>query len=157
MAIFGKFHGPDFLSFLEYNRLRSHMDQVLGSVLAPVRRRYETFKDFYVGVYPHVNLYETDEAVLITAELPGVKAEDLEISIKNDNLTLAGEKKIAERPEEANFYRKERLAGTFRKSVALPVKVDSEKSEAKLKNGILTITIPKAAEAKARTISIKSE
>jgi HSP20 family protein len=157
MAIFGKFHGPDFLNFLELSRIRDHMDQALGRVMAPVRRQYENFKDAYVGVYPHVNVFETDEELLVTAELPGVKAEDLEISFKNDSLTLAGEKKIGDRPEGANFYRKERLAGTFRKSLSLPVKVDPDKAEAKLKNGILTVAIPKAAEAKARVISIKSE
>jgi HSP20 family protein len=153
MTIFRRIHGPAFLDFLEFNRMRNQMEHVWDTV----RGKFNAYREGYAGVYPLINIYENEDNLTLTAELPGVKVEDLEITIKNDTLTLAGEKKVLERPETANFFRQERIAGKFGRSLTLPVKVDAEASEAKIKNGILTILLPKAAEAKARQVSIKSE
>jgi HSP20 family protein len=153
MTIFRRIHTPAFLDFLEFNRMRNQMENIWGSL----RGKVEHFKDNYANVFPLLNVYESDDCVTLTAELPGVKAEDLEISIKSDTLTLAGEKKINERPQDANFFRQERISGSFRRSLTLPAKVDPEKAEAKFKNGIITVTLPKAAEAKAHSVSVKTD
>ncbi|MDR2461402.1 MAG: Hsp20/alpha crystallin family protein [Deltaproteobacteria bacterium] len=153
MTIFRKVQGPGFWDFLEFNRMRNQMDKLWKAAVGKVER----FKDGYAGVFPLINIHETDDNITLTAELPGVKVEDLELSIKSDTLSLKGEKKVDERPAEANFFRQERIFGSFRRSITLPAKIDPDKAEAKLKNGIIIITLPKAAEAKAHQVSIKSE
>jgi HSP20 family protein len=153
MAFLRRIHRPEFLDFLEFDRMRSQMDRIWKAFHGKVER----FKDGYAGVFPLINIHEADDTVTLTAELPGVKVEDLEITIKNDTLSLKGEKKVEDRPEEANFFRQERIFGVFRRSIELPSKIDSDKAEAKVKNGILIITLPKSAEAKAHQVSVKSE
>lgn len=104
--------------------------------------------------YPAVNIYHDNENLYITAELPGVKIEDLDITLEEDTLTLKGEKKSLA-IEGATYYKKEREEGTFSRVISLPIKIEPEKATASLKNGILTVTIPKAEEAKPKKIEIK--
>jgi HSP20 family protein len=153
MTIFRTFRGLDPGKLLEFNMMRDHMDKFWHSL----RGGIDSFRENFSGVFPLINVGEDEDHVIITAELPGVKAGDLDISVKNDTVTIKGEKKVDPRPPEANFYRKERHEGVFSRILTLPAKIDSDKVEAVFKNGILTVTLPKAAEAKARQISVKSE
>lgn len=108
------------------------------------------------GVFPPLNISEDEDNLYVTAELPGVKTDDLDIRLENDKLIIRGERKLPEADAQANFHRREREAGTFRRAISLPVKIDSEKVGAVSKNGVLEITLPKAAEVKPRQISVQA-
>ncbi|MDR2199327.1 MAG: Hsp20/alpha crystallin family protein [Deltaproteobacteria bacterium] len=153
MTILHTFRGLDPGKLLEFNLMRDHMDKFWSSL----RGGINNFRENFSGVFPLINVGEDEDHIVISAELPGVSAEDLDISVKNDTVTIKGEKKVGPHPAEANFYRKERHEGVFSRALGLPVKIDAEKVEAVFKNGILTVTLPKAAEAKSRQIEIRSE
>ena len=106
------------------------------------------------GVYPPVNISEDEGALYVRAELPGVPAKDIDVSVEGDNLILRGERRI-ESSQEVNYHRRERTAGTFRRIMSLPLRVDPKKVSATVQNGVLTIVLPKAEEAKPRQISVK--
>jgi HSP20 family protein len=153
MTIFRTIRGLDPAKLLEFNLMRDQMDKFWSSL----RGGIDHFRDNFTGVFPLINVGEDDENIVISAELPGVKAEDLDISVKNDTVTIKGEKKVGPYPTEANFYRKERHEGVFSRILTLPSKIDSEKVGAFFKNGILTVTLPKAAESRSHQVSIKTE
>ena len=104
---------------------------------------------------PPVDLYETDDAVTVTAALPGVKAEDIDISITGTTLTIKGETKDENEEKDQNYYRQERRYGAFQRVITLPVKVEADKASATFEDGVLTLELPKAAEVKAQTIEVK--
>jgi HSP20 family protein len=108
------------------------------------------------GVFPPLNVREDGENVYVCAEIPGIDPQDLDISVHGNTLTLRGERKM-ESPDNVSFHRKERLAGTFHKSVTLPVEVAAEKVCADCKDGVLKLVLPKAEDAKPRKITVKSE
>jgi HSP20 family protein len=107
------------------------------------------------GVFPPVNLYEAGDAYVLTTELPGLRPEDIDVSVERDRVTLRGERRI-EYPEDASLHRVERPAGAFRRTVQLPVEVVGEKVEAVYRNGVLTLRIPKAPEHQPRRISVQA-
>ncbi len=98
---------------------------------------------------PPVDVYEEGEAVVVKAELPGMKKEEIEVSITGDLLTIAGKKAKEEKVERKSYYRYERAEGEFTRTVRLPVEVAAEKLTAKLENGVLEVRAPKA-ETKAK-------
>ncbi|MDR1166241.1 MAG: Hsp20/alpha crystallin family protein [Deltaproteobacteria bacterium] len=154
MKIFRRFSGPHFLDNIwEFGRMRDHMDHFMRAM----GDGFKGFRENYTGVYPLVNLSEDDDNLYFTAELPGVAPEDLEVSVKSDTLSIKGEKKAPERPEEAFFFRRERVYGTFSRSIALSSPVDSDRAEASYKNGVLAIAIPKAPAPKGHSLAIKTE
>ena len=104
--------------------------------------------------YPPINAWEEGEAVKVEAEIPGVKIEEVEVSFDNGELTLKGEKKF-EGSESATLHRRERLYGTFTRTLQLPWDVKADQISAELKDGILTVTLPKAEAAKPRKVAIK--
>ncbi|GAB7078587.1 Hsp20/alpha crystallin family protein [Megalodesulfovibrio paquesii] len=108
------------------------------------------------GVMPALNVRETPEALEVTAELPGVTAADIEVTIDKGVLTIKGEKKFEEEKQEGAYHRVERSYGSFARSVSLPAPVAEDKVTANFTNGVLTLTLPKAEEAKARKIEITS-
>ena len=103
---------------------------------------------------PAVDIYENDDAFVATADLPGLKKEDLDVSIENNVLTVSGERKFEKSDDEGTFRRVERSYGTFRRSFALPRTVDSTKVEAKFEDGVLTLALPKSEVAKSRKITV---
>lgn len=137
----------------EIERLRNQMEGFFDSVSNGV----EAFRRGSAGVYPLINVLEDEENIYLSAEIPGVEASELELSVHGDSVTLRGERKIAEAGEEVNYHRRERDSGFFRRVVSLPVKIDADKAEASNKNGVLTVKLPKAAEAKPRQISVAGE
>jgi HSP20 family protein len=108
------------------------------------------------GVFPAINVSQDSDAVFVRAELPGIKVDDLEISMENDTLTIAGERSFAKDDEGVSYHRREREWGAFRRSFTLPTRVDSDKVQARYTDGTLTVTLPKAAEAKPRQISVQA-
>ena len=103
-----------------------------------------------------VDVYETDQDVVVKSSVPGVKAEDLDITITGDTLTIKSETKAEEKVEKANYIRQERRYGAFRRSLTLPTTIVAEKAKAEFKSGVLTLTLPKAEEVKPRTIKVKA-
>ena len=104
-----------------------------------------------------VDMYETDQDVVIKSSVPGVKAEDIDITITGDTLTIKGETKAEEKVEKANYVRQERRYGAFSRSVTLPTSIVAEKAKAEFENGVLTLTLPKAEEVKPKAIKVKAK
>jgi HSP20 family protein len=104
-----------------------------------------------------VDIYETDDAVVVKSAIPGVKPEDIDISITNDLLSIKGETKIEEEIKEGNYIRRERRYGSFQRSLAIPKPVVADKAEAEFENGVLTLTLPKAEEVKPKAITVKAK
>lgn len=102
-----------------------------------------------------IDVYQTESDIVIKSTIAGVKPEDLDVSINNDMVTIKGERSSEEEINEENYYYQECYWGGFSRSVVLPVDVVSEKAEASLKNGILTIHLPKAASNKAKKIQVR--
>jgi len=106
---------------------------------------------------PSVDVAEADTEVVVTAELPGVKQEDVEVTITNDILTLKGEKKEEKEIKKENYHRVERSYGSFQRSISLPAGVQGDKAKAGYKDGVLKVTVPKAEAAKPKQIKIGVE
>lgn len=104
---------------------------------------------------PTVNIRETEKSIIVEAELPGVKEEDIDLEIEENSLTIKGEKKSEEEVKEKDFYRREFSYGSFTRTVALPVEVESEKAEASMKEGVLRVELPKLEEAKPKVKKIE--
>jgi HSP20 family protein len=102
-------------------------------------------------------MYQTDNEVVVKATLPGFKADQVQINLTGDILTLKGEAKQEDERSDRDWHIRERRFGTFERSVALPTAVKTDKAEAMFENGILTITLPKADEVKPKTINIKAK
>jgi HSP20 family protein len=106
-------------------------------------------------VWPAIDVAEKEEAVLVRAEVPGMKPEEIEISVYGHTLTISGEKKETKEGEGDGFYHVETTSGAFRREIGLPTEVDEAKIEAVCKDGVLTITLPKAEKNKAVKVKVK--
>ncbi|HXO41454.1 MAG TPA: Hsp20/alpha crystallin family protein [Thermoanaerobaculia bacterium] len=126
----------------------------------PLFRLFDTFfndagEDLTTRTWtPPVDIQETDDAYRIHAELPGMTKDDIQITLENNVLRLSGERKFEKDTKQENYHRIERTYGAFSRSFALPTQVSSDKVEAKFENGVLSIVVPKAEQAKPRRISI---
>ena len=107
------------------------------------------------GAEAPIDMYHTDESVVVKASIPGVEPEDVDISITGDTLTIKGETKSEEEVKEEHYFRKERRYGAFSRSILLPTSLKTDKAEATFDNGVLTLTIPKAEEQKPKQIKVK--
>lgn len=136
---------PWFDPWPDLGDLHRRMDQLFHRVSGPAISQ--------AGVYPPVNLYETSDGYVLTAELPGVRKEEIEVTVENDRLTLSGERQI-EYPKDASLHRVERKGGAFRRTIQLPTEVDGDKVEAAYRNGVLRVRIPKGPEQQPRRISV---
>jgi HSP20 family protein len=140
--------------FSDLMSLREAMDRLFEeSVVRPGSRLLTPFGAGELAV----DMYETDNEVVVTASLPGVKPEDVEVTITGDTLSIKGETKSETKVEKANYLRQERRFGAFARTIALAAAVQADKAEAKFKDGVLTLSIPKAEEAKPKTIKVKTE
>src|SRR6266581_482754 len=104
---------------------------------------------------PSVDIYETENELVLKADLPDVKLEDIEVRVENQTLTLKGERKFEEDQSVRGYHRIERSYGTFTRSFTVPATVDSDKVAAEFKNGVLTVTLPKKEAAKPRQVKIE--
>ncbi len=106
------------------------------------------------GVFPAVNILEDKERFYVRAELPGISSQDIDLQVTGRNLSITGERKIESLGDNVKYHRREREAGKFSRVIALPRDIDADKIDAKMVNGMLTITIPKSEAAKPRQISV---
>jgi HSP20 family protein len=106
-------------------------------------------------VSPAMDVAETEAGFTITAELPGLKKEDVKITIEDGVLSIAGEKKFETEQKEKNYHRIERSYGAFHRSVTLPSGINADKAEADFSDGVLTIHVPKTESARPKTLTIK--
>jgi HSP20 family protein len=102
-------------------------------------------------------MYQTDNEVVVKAAVPGVKADEVQINVTGEVLTIKGEVKQKEETKEKAYHIREQRWGMFERTIALPTDVVADKAKAEFENGILTITLPKADEVKPKTITIKSK
>ena len=107
--------------------------------------------------YFPIDLYETADEVVVKASLPGVKAEDIDISVTGQVLTLRGESKEEHEEKSQNYYRRERRSGTFLRQISLPTEVDSAKAQASFEDGVLKLRLPKVEAVKPKTIKVKAK
>ena len=104
-----------------------------------------------------IDMYQTANDVVVKASLPGVKPEEVDISITGDTLTIKGEHKEEQEAKEEDYFRKERRYAAFSRSLTIPVSIKSDKAEAAIENGVLTLTLPKAEEVKPKQIKVKAK
>ncbi len=131
----------------EMDRLQREMNRVFDS--------YSSSSAKSSSRYPAMNVWADEESALITVELPGLKHDDIELSIVENVLTLSGERKPAEEAEGTKYHRQERRYGKFSRTTRLPYKIDVEKVEAVFKNGVLSITLPRVEEDRPKKIAVK--
>ena len=134
--------------FSELERMRHQVDQLLDAFSG------ETATERTAGVFPLINLTEDADTYFVRAELPGIKADELNIQAERNSISLSGERKIAAEGENVKYHRREREAGTFSRVIGLPGEADPEQVEAGLEHGILKVTIPKAEVAKPKKIMV---
>ena len=104
---------------------------------------------------PAIEVFEKEDKYVVKAELPGLKEEDVDVSVNDDTLCLKGEKKTEHEVEEEEYHWSERTFGSFLRTIKLPSNVDTKKIEAEYENGMLEITLPKMAEVKPKKITVK--
>ena len=139
--------------FREVSRLRREMDRLWDDYFGPGRRGLQPLQAEFA---PAVDVTETAEAIVVKAEVPGMDAKDINISVTGDVLTIMGEKKSEREEKEENYQIVERSYGSFSRSLALPGAVKLDKIEAKYDKGVLTVTCPKKEEVKPKAIEIKT-
>jgi len=139
--------------FREVSRLRREMDRLWDDYFGPGRRGLQPLEPEFA---PAMDVKETAEAVVVKAEVPGIDAKDINISMTGDVLTIKGEKKSEREEKEENYHVVERSYGSFARSITLPGAVDLDNIEAKYDKGVLTVTCPKKEEVKPKAIEIKT-
>jgi HSP20 family protein len=136
--------------FEELERMRRQMDRLFEGLTGRISGEPTA------GVFPLANVTEGGDNFYVRAELPGVKAEDMDISVTGASLSIAGERKIPPEDEAANYHRREREAGKFSRMINLPGQIETSKVDARCVDGILTVILPKSEAAKPQQITIKT-
>jgi HSP20 family protein len=131
--------------------MRSYMDQVFEEAFGT---GFTNGRAMTSGSWPRVNLLDSGSSLVLTAEVPGLTEKDIELSLNQQVLTIAGQRKL-EVPEGYSTHRNERASFQFSRSLSLPCRVDGDKTTATVRDGILTVTLEKAADARPRQISIQ--
>jgi HSP20 family protein len=147
---FGSLGGGD--PFRELRRLQDEMDRLAGT-MGPAAGGRGGLAAAAPGGFPAVNVYAGQDGIAVVAELPGVGKDDLEVQVHQDTLSLSGGRRPAAEREEA-YHRRERRSGRFTRSIQLPYRVDPERIEARLENGVLHLSLPRPQEDKPRRIAI---
>jgi len=151
---------PDLWSFYPLSRVTSLRDEVDNLFNLALGRLTDSSGEkvreaqMLEGWFPAVDVYEDQDSLLVKAELPGLRKEDIEISLQDGYLTLSGERKQEEKREGAEVYRSERRVGRFNRNISLPCSVEADKIKATYNEGVLTVALPKAEEAKPKQIPI---
>lgn len=141
--------------FRDIITLRERMDKMFEDSLARFRTPEEaTMPTFWS---PAVDIYETDENIVLKAELPGVDKKEVSVEVKDNTLILKGERRREKEVKEENYHRVERSYGSFMRSFSLPVTVRQDQVKARFKDGVLEVTLPKAEEAKPKQIKVEVE
>lgn len=133
--------------FGEIEQLRRQMDQMFDEISGSNGLSQVTFK-------PAIELTDGEENLTLRAEVPGVEAKDLDISVTRDAVTIKGEHRYQNETQEKGFYHSEFRYGKFERTIKLPVAVQNDQAKAEFNNGILTLTLPKVAEAQHRVVKV---
>jgi len=144
---------PRWSPFRHLASLREEIDRLFDS---PLTEMTQSSHQFLSGWMPAVDLYEDADNLHLKAELPGMNKEDIEISIHEGLLTLAGERKADPKYNDAEVYRSERFLGRFQRTLTLPTLVNTEKVKANYRDGLLYVVLPKAEESKPKHIEVKA-
>ncbi len=136
--------------FGRLNDLRDEIDRLFEAPLSELARTSQLLS----GWTPALDVYEDKDNVYVRAELPGMKKEDIDLSLHDGTLSISGERKSEETHKDAEVYRAERFFGRFQRTVALPTSVNGNKVKAQYQDGILTVTLAKAEEAKPKHIDV---
>jgi HSP20 family protein len=146
-----RYQDPELTGWSPLNRLTSLRDEIdrLFDLTG-----FSRDAGLFSGWTPSLDVYQDKDNVYVKAELPGMRKEDIEITLHDGMLTISGERKREEKTEEGDSFRSERFFGRFHRSVALPTPVDTGTVKASYKDGILSVTLPKAEEAKPKHIDV---
>jgi HSP20 family protein len=134
--------------------LQERMNRLLEESFGRLRREEGLVSGAWT---PAVDIYETENSLVVTAEIPGVSEKDIDVRIENNQLVIKGERKFEKETKEENYHRIERVYGNFYRSFSLPNTVDPDKVKAEYKNGVLKITLGKKEEVKPKQIKIEVE
>ncbi len=138
--------------FWDIERTLDEMTRVFDAFGGPAGLR-----SMPTGTFPAMNVYDVGDKLVLTAEAPGVNPDDIELNVVENSLTLSGSRNGEPEGDSLRYYRRERFAGQFSRTITLAEKVNPDAVKASCKNGILTVELPKAAEAKAKRINVKAQ
>ncbi|HUR44301.1 MAG TPA: Hsp20/alpha crystallin family protein [Candidatus Saccharimonadales bacterium] len=138
----------------QLSNIRDEIERMFENPYSPL---LEDNQSFFTGWGPALDLHEDKENIFVKAEVPGMKKEEIEISLHDGTLTLSGERRESTPEAGVTPIRTERFAGRFSRSVSLPSSVDADKVKATYRDGILTVVLPKAEDAKPKQIQINGE
>jgi HSP20 family protein len=148
-----RWHRPELGTWAGFGRLtdlRDEIDRLFEAPLAELARTSQILS----GWTPAMDVYEDKDNVYVRAELPGMRKEDIDLSLHNGSLSISGERKSEEKHKDAEVYRSERFFGRFQRTVTLPAPVAADRVKAQYQDGILTIMLPKTDEAKPKHIDV---
>ncbi len=137
-------------SFSDFDQIRREMLRLLDASTG------DGAPDQGAGVFPPLNITQDDENFYLRAEIPGIKPAELSISALRNRVAISGKREIPREHERVSYHRKERPEGAFDRAVTLPTEVDAERVEARYADGVLTLTLPKAEQAKPRQIAVRA-
>ena len=141
--------------FGELESMERRFEDMFGPSHFPFIMRRTPWQD--IGWTPAIEVFDKDDRLVVKAEIPGMKEEDIKVSVEGDTLTIRGEKKTESEVKNEDYYRCERSYGSFFRSVALPSTVDASKIEADYEDGVLEVTLPKKAEVKPKKVAVKKK
>lgn len=148
-----RYQTPEVSAWRSLDRWSNLRDEINNLFEAPLRANGTRQTQLFTGWTPALDLYQTSDDVVALVEVPGMRNEDIEVSLQDGILTISGERKSETLQGEKNG-RSERFVGKFRRSVSLPTRVDGNEVNAAYKDGILTVTLPKAEEVKPKQIQV---
>jgi HSP20 family protein len=148
-----RYQAPDLTPWSAFDRWSGLRDELNSLFESPLWSSFARPGQLFTGWSPALDLYQSNDNVIAVVELPGMHKEDIEISLHDGTLTISGERKQGSTDVD-KAERTERYIGTFRRSIALPTRVDASKVSATYRDGILTVTLPKAEEAKPKQIQV---
>jgi HSP20 family protein len=150
-----RYQTPELSTWPSFDRWANLRDEMNSLLELPFWSNFGRQTQLFSGWSPALDLYQNNDSVVAIVELPGMRKEDIEISLHDGMLTISGER-TSEVSEGEKAERTERFSGKFRRSITLPARVDAGKVSATYKDGILTVTLPKAEEAKPKRIQIRA-
>lgn len=149
-----RYQAPELEPWSPADRWSNLRDEINSFFELPFRSSFARAGQLFTGWSPALDLYQSNDNLIAVVELPGMRKEDIEISLHDGTLTISGERKRESSSNDDKAERTERYIGTFRRSIALPTRVDANKVSATYRDGILTVTLPKAEEVKPKQIQV---
>jgi HSP20 family protein len=140
--------------FRDLVSIQDELNRLFGRTYAGIEPTRPTAAGSWM---PSMDVYETENQIVATVELPGIDPEDVEVAVEDSTLTISGAREFSSEVKEENFHRVERRYGSFSRAISLPQTVDTDRVEAAFDKGVLTVRVPKIEKAKPKKIEIKAE